>query len=375
MSAHTRFNSTAPALAIALAASLTAADAADVPVKAAPVAAPFFLVNDNSVSFTYFPGSTDPGVYGATYNARYQFDLTHFDVNRWGTNFIGFSFQQDGKKAPVQTMYGAPGSEEADALVRNTLSGNAFLGKNFFSNAFTKDISLAYGGLFVVVDNFLAPQTHQYNIGVQFTLNLPGTVNLSVHVQKETHHATQDAVCPVGSGVIGGTFYSPPINGTPGPGMIACPFTGDQVFKWAPRLELVILEPLTFLPTWLPLSWNSFTGVTFPKGTGLSDANMAAMINNAAPGGPGSWCFSGGSNPHNQCSAETKTELFSENRLVLDVGKMYWNRAGLWEGFVGYRYWSNKFGTDHNAGAFTVLAPNTSIESTAFLGTTYHFTN
>src|SRR5580704_14237347 len=161
MSIHSRFNSTAlaMALAVATAASGSLAYAADMPIKAAPVATPFFLVNDNSVSFTYFPGSTDPGVYGATYNARYQFDLTHFDVNRWGTNFIDFNFQQYGKKDPVVSMYGAQGSEEADALVRNTLSGNAFLGKGFFSNYITKDISLAYGGLFVVVDNLLAPQT------------------------------------------------------------------------------------------------------------------------------------------------------------------------------------------------------------------------
>ena len=57
------------------------------------------------------------------------------------------------------------------------------------------------------------------------------------------------------------------------------------------------------------------------------------------PGGPPGWCFQGGNNPNNQCSTETKTELFSENRLVLDIGKMYWGKAGLWEGFVGYRYW------------------------------------
>jgi hypothetical protein len=352
------------ALVVSMAASATLAHAADMPIKAAPVATPFFLVNDNSVSFTYFPGSTDPGVYGATYNARYQFDLTHFDVNRWGTNFIDFNYQQYGKKDPIQSMYGAQGSVEADALVRNTLSGNAFLGKNFFSNYITKDISLAYGGLFVVVDNFLAPQTHQYDIGAQFTLNLPGTVNLSVYAQKETHHVTQDAVCPTAGG-----FFAPP-SGIPGPSAIAaCPFTGDQNFKWAPRLELVMLEPLTFLPTWLPLSWNSFTGVTLPKGTGLSQANVVALEN------AGGWCFTGGNNPNNPCGAETKTEVFSENRLVLDVGKMYWNKAGLWETFVGYRYWSNKFGTDHNAGLFSVLTPNTSIESTAFFGTTYHFTN
>jgi hypothetical protein len=80
--------------------------ASEMPAKAAPPA-PFFLVNDNSVSFTYFPGSTDPGVFGATYNPRYQFDLTHFDVSRWGTNFIDFSYQQYGKKDPIQTMAGA----------------------------------------------------------------------------------------------------------------------------------------------------------------------------------------------------------------------------------------------------------------------------
>jgi hypothetical protein len=359
------------ALIVGMAASGTLAHAADMPVKAAPVAAPFFLVNDNSISFTYFPGSTDPGVYGSSYNPRYQFDLTHFDVNRWGTNFIDFNYQQYGNKDPIQTMYGAKGSAEADALVRNTLSGNAFLGKGFFSNYITKDISFAYGGLFVVVDNFLAPHTHQYDIGVQFTLNLPGTVNLSVYAQKETHHVTQDSICP---GFLG-TFYTPPA-GTPGAGPIAaCPYTGDQEFKWAPRLELVMLEPLTFLPTWLPMSWNSFTGVTFPKGTGLSQSNLVAMQASAVPTGPAGWCFQGGNNPNNPCSTETKTEIFSENRLVLDIGKMYWNKAGLWEGFVGYRYWYNKFGTDHNAGVFSILAPNTSIESTAFFGTTYHFTN
>ncbi len=62
------------------ATAVGAASAADMmPVKA-PAPVPWLLVNDNSVSFTYFPGSTDPGVFGATYNPRYQFDLTHFDV-------------------------------------------------------------------------------------------------------------------------------------------------------------------------------------------------------------------------------------------------------------------------------------------------------
>jgi hypothetical protein len=346
------------ALVVGLAVSGSAAFAADMPVKAAPAAMPFFLVNDNSVSFTYFPGSTDPGV--TSYNPRYQFDMTHFDVNRWGTNFIDFNYQQYGNKDPIQSMYGSKGSGEADALVRNTLSGNAFLGKNFFSNYFYKDISLAYGGFFNVVDNFLSPHTHQFDIGAQFALNLPGTVNFSVYAQKETHNNTFNAIC------IGGLFSAANgqagVNGPNGGG--ACQ-TGNQEYKWVPHLELAIIEPLTFIP-WVPLTFNSFTAVNFPKGTGYGQGHLTQEM-------PG--CPTGGNNPNNPCSAESKTEVFSENRIVLDVGKLYWNKAGLWETYVGYRYWYNKFGTDHNAALFSVLAPNTSIESTAFVGTTYHFTN
>jgi hypothetical protein len=40
---------------------------------------------------------------------------------------------------------------------------------------------------------------------------------------------------------------------------------------------------------------------------------------------------------------------------------------------VGYRYWYNKFGLDHNAALFAEFAPGTAIESTAYIGTTYHF--
>ena len=51
--------------ALILAAAAGQAMAADLPVKAPPapvVDVPFFLVNDNSVSFTWYPNATDPGV-------------------------------------------------------------------------------------------------------------------------------------------------------------------------------------------------------------------------------------------------------------------------------------------------------------------------
>ena len=43
-------------------------NAADMPLKAPPPppAPPFFIVNDTSVSFTYYSNSTDPGVSGGS---------------------------------------------------------------------------------------------------------------------------------------------------------------------------------------------------------------------------------------------------------------------------------------------------------------------
>ena len=95
-------------------------------------------------------------------------------------------------------------------------------------------------------------------------------------------------------------------------------FTGDRDFKWAPRLELAVSEPLTFFP-YLPLTWNSFTGVTFPKGSGFSYAHQAAL-------GLTVWGVD---------TNETKTEVFEDNRIVLDISKLWWNKAGIWEGYVG----------------------------------------
>ncbi len=67
------------ALALAFAAG-GAAYAADLvlPTKAPPKVEPFFLVNDTSVTFTWYPDATDPGVTART--NRYQGELTHFDV-------------------------------------------------------------------------------------------------------------------------------------------------------------------------------------------------------------------------------------------------------------------------------------------------------
>ena len=62
--------------------------AADLPVKApkvAPPPPPFFIVNENSVSYSYVFRGTNPGA-GTT--PKEVVNFTHFDVWQYGTNFF-----------------------------------------------------------------------------------------------------------------------------------------------------------------------------------------------------------------------------------------------------------------------------------------------
>jgi hypothetical protein len=360
------FTTTALAVAFAVTTLAGSAFAADMVVKAAPAPAPppFFIVNDTSVSFTWYLNATNPGVAGSsdTINggvqgtgnsfSKWVGSATHFDVWSYGTNFFNIDYIQSDKHDPERGVAGARGAAETYAFARSTLSGNAVTGTKMFSSWFFKDISLEYGGDVNTNNDAFSPHVLKFDVGASFTFNLPGTVILGVVTQKEWNHSQFLVV--------------------PAPGGLTNQFTGDREFKWIPRLELLVSEPLTFLP-W-PLTWNSFTGVNFPKGTGTSGQNIACAGAAGCAGGITQWSM---------LTNETKTEVFADNRLTLDISKLAWGKPGIWDGYVGYRYWYNKFGTDHNNGDFATIgctqagsfgcAPGTSVEQTAYIGTTYHF--
>src|SRR5580704_9650294 len=117
------------ALAMAVAAS---ASAADMPVKT-PAPTPFFIVNDTSIGFVWYPRSTDPGVSGGSDTVpggifgqgnafpRYQGRIDHFDVWEYGTNLIHVEFDQYGKQDPSFGIPGAQGSRELFAFGYSTL--------------------------------------------------------------------------------------------------------------------------------------------------------------------------------------------------------------------------------------------------------------
>jgi hypothetical protein len=127
------------------------AHAADMPVKAVP-AVPFFFVNDTSVSFTWFPKATDPGVSGGSNTVpggiggagntfgRYQGAIDHFDVWQYGTNLIHAEFNQYGDQDPSLGIPGAQGSREFFGVARSTLGFNELSHSKAFSNFLVKDV-------------------------------------------------------------------------------------------------------------------------------------------------------------------------------------------------------------------------------------------
>jgi hypothetical protein len=330
-------------VSIAAAAAITwagSAFAADLAVKApAPIPeTSFFIVNDNSVSFTWYPTATDPGVPGdgvaGNSNAFNKFvgTATHFDVWKYGTNFFNIDILKSDNNNPVNDQFHprATGAVEVYAFERSTLGLNQITNSKMFSSFLFKNIEFEFGGDINTENDGLGPQKRDIVFGAQFDLNLPGTVNFSVLAYKEWNN---------------NNFF-----------VIPGAYSGEREFQWIPRLELLIIEPLTFLP-W-PVTYRNFTGVNFPKGTGISQAHLNALC--------------GGSSA---CAANdfSKVEVFEDNRLTLDASKLWFNKPGIWDLYAGYRFWYNKFGTDHNAPLFAQIAPGTSVESTAYIGTTYHF--
>jgi hypothetical protein len=354
-------------------AAIGYANAADMPLKAPPPAppVPFFIVNDTSVSFTYYADATDPGVSGSSNTvpggvvgqgnafARYQGSLDHFDVWQYGTNLIHAEFDQYGPQDPNQGNPGAAGSREFFGFAQSTLGWNELTHSKTFSNPLTKDISFMFRITGGVQNDFFSSQTTQYAPGLMFDLNLPGVVEVGITAYKEYSHSAFDACGLPGFGVA----YLGAAGACAGGGQ----FGGDRDFEWTWKLFTFISEPLTFLPPSLPITWINIMNVTGPKGTGISTANCNAVGTGGACNGLGLLGSSAFTNN------ETKTEVFEDTRLSLDASKVFWGKPGIWDIYGGYRYWYNKFGTNHSAPLFADIAPGTSIESTGYVGTTYHF--
>jgi hypothetical protein len=349
------------------------AQAADLPVKAPPPPkpVPFFFVNDTSVSFTWYFNATDPGVSGMSNVVpggvagmrntfyRAQGEIDHFDVWEYGTNLIHLEVNQYGNQDPILGEPGAVGSREFFGFTRSTIGFNELTHSKMFSSPLFNDIGFEGGFTAGVQNNYLSEQTTQYLVGLNFDIAIPkqwGTLLVGVLGRQEFTHNEFNACGAPGFG----DAQSPAAGFGGGTCIGGASFDGDRDFKWDWNVEIFDAIALAPLGSWAePLRIIDITNIRGPKGTGISNANCLAL---GCLGALGAFA-----------NNETKTEVFEDVRLTLDASEVFWNKKGIWDTYVGYRYWYNKFGTNHEASLFSTVAPGTSIESTAYVGTTYHF--
>lgn len=249
---------------------------------------PFFQFQDTWVSYRYLPTAADPG-HGEL--AKNIFSLSHFDIWQYGTNFVNLDWLYSGKTDPAQcaeggACFGTQGSTEFYGLYRGTLGLNALSGSTAFSFGPVKDIGLSFGLDWNTKNNAFAGSKKSIVAGAQVSFDVPGYLKASVHAYKEWNH-----------------------NGLPGT------IESNVEFDLTPELEFTYMQPLTF--TGLPLRFEGFTSIVFPKG-------------------------------RDGFGNETVTEVLSDNRIILDWSKLTMSRDNLIDVFAGYVYWNNKFGNNAN---------------------------
>lgn len=317
---------------LSTAAAIGLAQAADIPTKApvlkAPAEAPFFFVNDNSISYRYEFLATNPGA-GKT--PKHVLTFTHFDVWKYGTNFINIDWLKATSMQTPTSDGGAPYTE-IYGFFRSTFGFNEVFGTKAFSVGPLTNVSLMIGADLNTDNTTLASAKRSIEAGLQFSFATPykGFLNLTPTVYKEWQHD--------GFAVAFGGGTNP---------------SGNVDFKTTWGFEYLWVQPLGFIPPSIPLTFKAFGTVHGDKGCGEPCGSGAQQ---------GLW---------------RTVEWYAQQNLELDIGKVLGYRPGMYSVWAGYRYWVNKFGiksqqtpaaAGNSTGNFTATT-----ESTWLVGATMAF--
>lgn len=323
-----------------------AADLAPMPTKAKPVPVydvPFFIVNDNRVTYSYIFSGTDPGVAnpitGKTKTEKQVYSFTHFDVWAYGTNFFTISaFKSDHNdpvaNCPAGQFGNCAGATEIYGLIRSTFGFNEIFSTKAFSIGPLKNVSFQIGGDANTENNGVGPAKRDIVAGLQFAFELPykGFFNVSPLYYKEWNH---------------NSFLQCGAGGVPG---VTCLRDGNTDFKGTWAIENNYYMDLGFLPE---------------------------SINYFSISGRFAWYGKKGSSNAPLAGTSSAVEFNSEPiRLTFDAtkamfGPKYSHHLDMW---VAYRYWQNKFGLDHKANAVCRVGDGKSCtESSLYAGVTAKF--
>jgi hypothetical protein len=274
------------------------------------VAAALFLLpaweSDNSLTLSYAPTMKQPNL--STNKSNHGADIGGFRtfIAHRDTWQYGSNYLLFGfsKDNAHDPKRGSPdiGATQFFGGYRGLLSGNALVGQPVFSNPIVSDLRLSVGVEFNDKNSTLANKKKQALIGINIKFNVPEPARLSLGI----HYSREwnyNAI--VGKSVI---------------------YQGGMQAEW------LYVQPL---PVWLPIRYEFNGSVTSPKG-------------------------------HDGFGRQTVTEVFTQQRLIVDLGDLIWHQPKRLDGYVGFQYWYAKMGGNPHI-------KSGSVEQTAIFGTTLHF--
>jgi hypothetical protein len=218
--------------------------AADLPVKAPkplPPPPPFFIVNQNSVSYSYVFNGTNPGA-GTT--PKHDLNFTHFDVWAYGTNFFTVDWlKATNSAAPPNGTPAAPcdrgpafnppgadpnrcaGYTEIYGLFRSTFGWNQLFNTKAFAVGPLTNIEFVVGADLNTDNTTLGSAKRSIQGGVQFDFAAPwnGFLNVGLFAYHEWQNDGFSALF--------------------GPN-----FSGKVEFDTTWAIEALYVQPLGFLP-------------------------------------------------------------------------------------------------------------------------------
>jgi len=269
-------------------------------VLVAALAAPSAQALDwSDTSFRYWYGSNfkEPGVGTGqgTDVAKNILSFTHVDGWKYGGNFLNVDMLISAGGANLDTAVNSrDGATEVYAVYRTHLSLNKVTGSKTFAFGPIRDILIETGIDLNTKNTGFAPHKIMPVLGPTFELAVPGFWSISVFAEKEWNnngfaHVLSDGTVDFANG-------------------------GNVAFNVTPMFATAWGIPVFGLP----LSFEGFGSVNLPKGKdGFGN--------------------------------ETKTELLFHPKVMWDVGSAWGSPKSGYKLGVGWEYWVNKFGNDHNA--------------------------
>jgi nucleoside-specific outer membrane channel protein Tsx len=257
--------------------------------KDAPAPAPAYFTDD-VISYRYGTEFREPG--NTKDIEKSIMNLQHVNTDKWGSNFFDIDFLFSAKNDPVNGN-ASQGATEVYGVFRRYWSYSGIT-ETKFNNGIISDVGLRMGADFNTKNDTFSSEKKLLVVGPQVYFAVPiGFWFVSANYSHEWNH----------NGLVGMPFC----------GGIC---KGNANVDFDPAFEIE--------SAWL-----------FPFSVGDSDFKFKGFFNYVAPKGK------------DGLGNQTKGEILTRPELLLDVGN-YWGQKNKLEVGVGYEYWLNKFGNDHD---------------------------